>query len=221
MERWVVVLWLVFWLCACGGAEPTPTPTLVPTATAVAGITIVALGDSLTEGLGVDPQESYPAQLERKLQAAGYSVKVINAGVSGETSSGALARINWVLQLKPQIVILGTGGNDSLRGVDTQLTARNIRQLVEKLQAAGIVVVLAGMQTAQNLGAEYTTAFAAIYPAVARDYKLILIPFLLVGVAGDPNLNQRDFIHPTAAGYAVVVETVYPYVVTALQEVEK
>jgi acyl-CoA thioesterase-1 len=126
-----------------------------------------------------------------------------------------------VLQLKPQIVILGTGGNDSLRGLDPKLTEQNIRQLVEKLQAAGIVVVLAGMQTAQNLGAEYTTAFAAIYPAVAQEYKLILIPFLLEGVAGDPNLNQRDFIHPTAAGYAVVAKTVYPYVVEALAVVEK
>lgn len=217
-----MLLGLVFWLCACGGVEPTPVPTIAPTVTTAASagqITIVALGDSLTEGLGVDPQDAYPAQLERKLQTAGYAVQVINAGVSGETSSGALTRVEWILQLQPQIVILGTGGNDSLRGVDPKLTAQNIRQLVEKLQQANIVVVLAGMQTTQNLGAEYTTAFAAIYPVVAQEYKLILIPFLLEGVAGDPKLNQRDFIHPTAAGYAVVVETVYPYVVAALAAV--
>jgi acyl-CoA thioesterase-1 len=178
------------------------------------------MGDSLTEGLGVDQQDAYPAQLERKLQADGYKVKVINAGVSGETSSGALARLDWVLKLKPQIVLLATGGNDSLRGIDPTLTQANLQQLVQKLQAQQITVVLAGMQTAQNLGAEYTQAFAAIYPAVAQANQVILIPFFLAGVAGDPKLNQRDFIHPTAAGYTVVVQTIYPYVLEALKAVE-
>lgn len=211
---WLVLALL---LSGCGSSEPTPLPTNTPTATATGATIIVAMGDSLTEGLGVDPQDAYPAQLERKLQADGYQVKVINAGVSGETSSGALARLDWVLKLKPQIVILATGGNDSLRAIDPKVTQENLHQLIQKLQAEQITVVLAGMQTAQNLGEEYTKAFAAIYPAVAQTDHVILIPFFLAGVAGDPKLNQRDFIHPTVEGYQVVVQTIYPYVLEALK----
>lgn len=182
---------------------------------------IVAMGDSLTEGLGVNLDEAYPAQLARKLRANGYNYTVINAGVSGETTTGALARVNWVLTLQPDIVILATGGNDSLRAIDPALTQENIRQLVQTFHAAGVTVVLAGMQTVQNLGADYTNAFRAIYPAVAKEYNLILVPFFLEGVASDPQLNQPDFIHPTAAGYTIVVETLYPYVVEAIEAVER
>lgn len=220
MKRCLGLMMMIIWLVAgCGGSTPPPTPRTArpatPTIAAVDG-TIVAMGDSLTEGLGVESAQAYPAQLERKLQAAGYNYAVINAGVSGETSSGALARIDWVLTLKPDIVILATGGNDSLRAIDPALTESNLRQLVERFQAANVIVVLAGMQTVQNLGADYTAAFRAIYPKVAAEADLILIPFLLAGVAGDSKLNQEDFIHPTAAGYTIVVETVYPYVVEAL-----
>ena len=212
-------------LSACGQAEPTPTPAPVPTATSVsttgnAGL-IVAMGDSLTEGLGVNMDEAYPAQLERKLRTAGYDFSVINAGVSGETSSGALARIDFVMTLNPDIVILATGGNDSLRAIDPALTQANITQLVQTLQAKGILVVLAGMQTVQNMGAEYTGAFHAIYPAVAQAEDVLLIPFFLEGVGGNRELNQPDFIHPTAEGYAVVVETIYPYVVEAINQLAK
>lgn len=221
--RFGLLIVLLLWVTACGGeaAAPTPTPALVATVAAPtpasAGV-IVAMGDSLTEGLGVNIEDAYPAQLERKLQAEGYTYTVINAGVSGETTSGALARVNWVLTLKPKVVILATGGNDSLRAIDPALTKENIRKLVQAFQAADVSVVLAGMQTVQNLGDEYTNAFRAIYPAVAEEYHLILIPFFLEGVAGDPKLNQADFIHPTADGYKIVVETIYPYVVQALQQ---
>ena len=220
--RFVWLMVLLIGVAACGGetAAPTPTPAPAPTVAptvASAGV-IVAMGDSLTEGLGVNLDEAYPAQLERKLQAAGYLYTVINAGVSGETTSGALARVDWVLTLKPQLVILATGGNDSLRALDPALTKENIRKLVQTFQAAGVPVVLAGMQTVQNLGEEYTNTFRTIYPAVAEEYNLILIPFFLEGVAGDPKLNQQDFIHPTAAGYKLVVETIYPYVVQALKQ---
>lgn len=213
---------LLLWVTACGGATATPTSTPAPVATVAptpvsAGV-VVAMGDSLTEGLGVNMEDAYPAQLERKLQANGYAYTVINAGVSGETTSGALARADWVLTLKPKLIILATGGNDSLRAIDPALTEENIRKLVQTFQAAGVPVVLAGMQTVQNLGEEYTNAFRAIYPAVAEEYHLTLIPFFLEGVAGDPKLNQADFIHPTADGYKIVVETIYPYVVQALQQ---
>ena len=113
-------------------------------------------------------------------------------------------------------MILGTGGNDSLRAIDPALTKENIRKMVQAFQADGVVVVLAGMQTVQNLGESYTSAFRAIYPAVAEEYKLIFIPFFLEGVAGDPKLNQPDFIHPTAEGYKIVIETIYPYVLEAI-----
>ncbi len=207
-------------LTACASSTPTPLPPIPapPTAIPTDGI-IVAFGDSLTEGLGVDPNASYPAQLERKLRENGYNYTVINAGVSGETSSGALSRVDWVINsLQPDIVILATGGNDSLRAIDPALTEQNLRELVETLQADDVTVILAGMQTVQNMGEAYTDAFRAIYPAVATDYNLILIPFLLEGVAGDPKLNQEDFIHPTAEGYTIVVETIYPFVVQAIAQ---
>ena len=220
MKQTYFTIILVWFLTACASTTPTPLPPTPPLPTsAPTDGTIVALGDSLTEGLGVDPWESYPAQLERKLQENGHNYTVINAGVSGETSSGALARVNWVItSLHPDIVILATGGNDSLRAIDPAVTEENLRKLVETLQAAEVTVILAGMQTVQNMGAEYTGAFRAIYPTVAAEHNLLLIPFLLEGVAGDPKLNQDDFIHPTAEGYAVVVETVYAYVEQAIEE---
>lgn len=210
-------------IAACGGstAPPaaTPVPSPVPSPTQ-AGLLIIAMGDSLTEGLGVNMDRAYPAQLEQKLRDSGYAVTVVNAGVSGETSSGALARADWVLRQKPDIVILATGGNDGLRGIDPALTAQNIDQLVAKIQATGAVVVLPGMEMVQNMGEEYTSKFRAIYPEIATRRKAILMPFFLEGVAGDPKLNQADFIHPTAEGYAIVVNNLYPYVVQAIEQVQ-
>lgn len=206
-------------LTACTNITPTPLPPTPPAPTvAPTNGTIVALGDSLTEGLGVAPDSAYPAQLERKLQENGYNWRVINAGVSGETSSGARSRVEWVINsLQPDIVILATGGNDSLRATDPAVTEQNLRELVELLQAADVTVILAGMQTVQNMGQSYTDAFRAIYPTVATEYNLLFIPFLLEGVASDPQLNQDDFIHPTAEGYTIVVETVYPFVSEAIE----
>jgi acyl-CoA thioesterase-1 len=216
MKRFILFLMMVALLAACGGS---PEPTPIPVEAVGDPIRIVALGDSLTEGLGVDPESAYPAQLERRLQADGYAVEVINAGNSGETSSGALSRIDWVLNLQPDIVILATGGNDGLRGIDPSVTAENVDQLVGRIESSGAVVILAGMEMVQNMGAEYTSAFRALYPAIAERYDLILIPFFLEGVGGNRDLNQPDFIHPTAEGYTVVVETIYPYVVEALAQV--
>lgn len=210
----------------CGAAEPTPTPApTAPPATnapaAHSGILIVAMGDSLTEGLGVDMADAYPAQLERKLRAGGYDVTVVNAGVSGETSSGALSRVDWVLRQKPDVVILATGGNDGLRGVETSVTEKNIDQIVQKIQDSGAVVVLGGMEMVQNMGTQYTSDFRAIYPEIAKRHNLILMPFLLEGVAGHPELNQADTIHPTAEGYTIVVDNLYPYVVQAIGQVKR
>jgi len=179
--------------------------------------TIVAVGDSLTEGLGVAEEFAYPALLEARLQDQGYPYRVVNAGISGETSSGALARIQWILTLKPDIVILVTGANDALRGIAPELVKSNILTIVRSLKENKVTVVLGGMQIVQNLGREYTAAFAEIYPEVARAEDVILIPFFLAGVAADPGLNQADGIHPTAAGYRVIVDNITPYVLDAVK----
>jgi len=174
--------------------------------------TILAMGDSLTAGLGVNEEDAYPARLERKLSAAGYRWRVINAGISGETSSGALSRVLWVLKLKPDIVILETGANDGLRGTNPQVTRNNIEETVRILQENHVIVVLAGMRMVTNLGRKFTDEFYSNYTAISKKYDLVLIPFFLAGVAGNPALNQSDGIHPTAEGYRIVTETVYPYV---------
>ena len=216
----VGVLVAVLILCGgCGEEAPVVTQAPAPAAPAPdARRTIAAVGDSLTEGLGVDEADAYPARLERRLRAAGHDYRVVNAGISGETSSGALSRIDWILKtLAPDIVILETGANDGLRGIDPAVTEKNIDAIVRRLKGENITVVLAGMQMVGNLGQVFTAAFADIYPAVAGRHGVILIPFFLEGVAGDPAVNQADGIHPTAGGYARVVDTVYPYAVGGRQ----
>jgi acyl-CoA thioesterase I len=181
--------------------------------------TIVAVGDSLTAGQGVPEKDAYPARLQKRLLSEGYRYKVINAGISGETSSGALSRIKWVVTtLKPDIVIFETGANDGFRGIKTDLVESNINEAIRILKEHKVTVVLAGMQMVGNLGASYTTAFKGIYPRVAKQQGVILIPFFLDSVAGDPRLNQPDGIHPTSEAYGIVTNTVTPYVIEAIKQ---
>ena len=208
------VLLLTIVLAGCG--EETKSPP-EQTLTEYDG-TILAIGDSLTEGLGVEEEDAYPALLQGKLMDSGYNFRVINAGVSGETSSGALSRITWALTLNPDIVILVTGANDGLRGIDPELIAANITDIVKLLKERDIVVVLGGMQMVQNLGQSYTRKFSNLYEEIADDQKVILIPSFLADVGGNPTLNQSDGIHPTAAGYRQIIENIYPYVVEAIKE---
>ena len=210
-------LWTFLGLTACGQGDPPPTPRR----TAVHAGTIVAVGDSLTAGLGVAEEFAYPALLEKKLAAAGFPYRVINAGVSGETSSGTLSRTSWILRMKPDIVILETGANDGLRGIDPSVVRKNIEDILQLLQEAHVTVILAGMEMVRSLGPEYTDAFRRVYPEASKRFRVPLIPFFLAGVAGRSKLNQADGIHPTAEGYKIVVETVYPYVVEAIREREK
>lgn len=169
-------------------------------------LTILALGDSLTEGLGVDPDDNYPAQLETKLKQMGYAnVKVVNSGLSGETSTGLVNRLDWVTQTNPDITILTIGANDAMRGLELETIEANIRTAVTHLQDNGSKVILGGMQIYDNLGSDYVDSFAAIYPRVAKDMNVTLIPFFLDGVGGDPELNQADAIHPTKDGYTIIV----------------
>jgi acyl-CoA thioesterase-1 len=180
---------------------------------------IVALGDSLTAGLGLPERDAWPAQLERRLRAAGLRWKVVNAGVSGETSSGARARLAWVLRLKPDIVVLETGANDGFRGIPPQVLYENLDAMLTTLAQNRVTAVLAGMQMLRNLGPSYTTAFARVYPDLARKHGAILIPFFLEGVAANPALNQPDGIHPTAEGYRVVTDLTHPRVIEAIARV--
>jgi len=214
---------LVFVLLVCltgCGSEPPPddAASRKPVMAAPVRGTIVAMGDSLTAGLGVDEGEAYPAQLQKKLAAAGRHFKVVNAGVSGETSSGALSRLDWVISsLKPDLIVLETGANDGLRGIDPHLLRQNLDQSISKIKAADIAVILCGMKMLANLGPAFTEAFADIYPAIAEKHAIPLIPFFLEGVAGDPRYNQADRLHPTAEGYRRIVDHIYPYVLAAVE----
>ncbi|MDK2744389.1 MAG: arylesterase [Nitrospira sp.] len=169
---------------------------------------IVAFGDSLTAGLGVQADESYPAQLQRRLDHLNYQYRVINAGVSGDTTAGGLRRVPWILNNKPELVIVELGANDGLRGLSVDQTKNNLRQIVQRLLEAGTTVVLAGMKLPPNYGQDYTTSFEAVFPAIANEYHLPLIPFFLQGVGGSSSLNQADGIHPTKEGYKIIVEQV-------------
>ena len=188
----------------------------------VAPLTILALGDSLTEGLGVDNNANYPSQLQARLQKLGYkNVKVINSGLSGETSTGLVNRLDWVLQTKPDITILTVGANDAIRGIDVATVEANIRTAVKRLQDNGSEVILGGMQIYDNLGSDYVKSFAAIYPRVAKDMNVTLIPFFLDGVGGDPKLNQADAIHPTKEGYKIIVnDNILPILQPELKKLE-
>ena len=181
---------------------------------------VVALGDSLTAGLGVAPDEAFPARLQARLRSEGFAYRVINAGVSGDTTAGGLRRVDWVLRSKPDVVIVALGANDGLRGQSPQSMRENLDQIVGRLQAAGARVLLAGMRLPPNYGGEYTREFEAVFPAVARKAKVTLMPFLLDGVAGVPGLNQPDGIHPTAAGQQVIADHLWPYLRPLLRPVK-
>ncbi len=178
---------------------------------------IVALGDSLTAGYGVELDASYPALLEKKLEAKGYSFRLVNAGVSGETSSGTLSRLNWILSQKPDIVILEIGANDGLRGIDTSLVESNIDTILQRLQDNNVVTVLVGMKMVRNLGDQYTREFDSIYPKLAGKHKVLFMPFFLEDVASVASLNIGDGIHPNERGYEIITENLFPYVVRAIE----
>jgi acyl-CoA thioesterase I len=181
---------------------------------------VAVLGDSLTAGLGVTADEAFPARLQARLRAEGYDYRVVNAGVSGDTTAGGLRRVDWVLRAKPDVVIVALGANDGLRGLSPQAMRANLEAIIERLQAAGARVLLAGMRLPPNYGAEYTKEFEAVFPEVARRAKVALMPFLLNGVAADPRLNQPDGIHPTAAGQQLIADRVWPYLRPLLRPVK-
>ncbi len=194
--------------------EPVPRARRAPTSrapTEPAGVRVVFLGNSLAAGYGVDPTQSFPALVGAKASTLGWPVRVVNAGVSGETSAGGLSRIDWLLRDPVDVLFLELGANDGLRGIAPEVTKSNLKQIIDRTRARypEAAIVLAGMQIPTNMGPSYTAAFREIYPELAHESDLELIPFLLDGVGGIPDLNQADGIHPTAEGHALVAETVW------------
>jgi acyl-CoA thioesterase I len=203
-------------LLACGrggGAPPAeePAASLASPAPALPRPVILFLGTSLTAGYGLDPADAFPALIQARLDAAGLRYRVVNAGVSGETSAGALRRIEWLLKQPVAVLVLETGANDGLRGQDPGATRANIQGVLEraKKQAPPPRLVLLGMEALPNYGEEYRRRFRSIYPEMAKKHGAVLVPFLLDGVAGVASLNQADGIHPTAEGHRRIAETVW------------
>ena len=180
-------------------------------AQAAAG-TLLVLGDSLGAGYGLPSGQGFVARLQAALRDRGHDIRVVNGSISGDTKAGGRARLDWALSSRPDFVIVALGGNDGLRGLDPERTRSNLRAILERLRQGNIPVLLAGMRAPRNLGPEYEAAFNSAYPELARQYGAVLYPFFLDGVALDPALNQPDLIHPNAAGVAVIVERILPFV---------
>ena len=183
------------------GRAASPAPEVRPK--------VVVLGDSLTAGLGLVPTESFPAVLQRRIDDDKLAFEVVNAGVSGDTSAGGLRRLDWSLQDGARVLVLALGANDGLRGLPVRDMKQNLATIIERAQARGLVVILAGMEAPPNYGREYATAFRQAYGDLATKYNVRLVPFLLDRVAGQPGLNQADGIHPNVRGAQIVADTVW------------
>jgi len=207
-SRFNAVLWAIL-LGALAAQEPAGA--------AEPGETVIlALGDSLTAGYRIDGADSFPSRLQAALRAKGLRARVVNGGVSGDTSAGGLRRLDWLMAERPALVIVELGANDGLRGIDPAVTQRNLDRIVAAARSKGARVLLAGMLAPPNLGREFGGAFNAVFPAVAGKHKVPLYPFFLDGVAGKPALNLPDGVHPNPAGIAVIVERIMPYVLKSL-----
>jgi len=218
---------------ACSGDAPPPSPAAgsaasqapdraqapapqPPPPPAPAGPLVVFLGDSLTAGYGLPAAQAYPTLVEARLKEMGVAARVLNAGISGDTTAGGLGRLDWLLAQKPAVVVIALGGNDGLRGLPVEMSERNLREMIARCREAGARVLLAGMMMPPSYGPEYTEAFRAMYPELAKETGVTLMPFLLEGVAADPALNQADGIHPNARGQEIVAGNVAPYVAKIL-----
>lgn len=233
--KWMLAVAAAVSLLACGrsrqpGEEadasnhaPAAPSELVPAAAAATSNgdsrpVIAAFGDSLSAGFGLDPGQSFPDDLQRDLDAAGYTYRVVNLGVSGDTTTDGVERLPSVLAVRPAVVILEFGGNDGLRGLPVSVAKANLEKMIQTIQSSGAKVVVAGMTLPRNYGPEYIHSFEQMYVSLANQYKLARIPFLLEGVGGNPNLMQPDGIHPTAQGAEIVANTVMRYLTPVLRK---
>ncbi len=201
-----IILALAFVWTRVQAAEPQP-------------VRVLAFGDSLTAGYGLDPEEAYPALLEAMAREEGFELSVRNAGLSGETTAGGLRRIGWVLRQPVDVLILALGANDALRGQDPAAAESNLREMIGKAREAhpDVTILLTGMLAPPNLGTDYREAFDSIFPRIAREERVYLVPFLLEGVAGEASLNQADGIHPTREGQRIMARTVWAHLRRALE----
>ena len=221
---------------SCGGSEAPPsapnsqpdaagkpsapdapnTPNAPNAPNAPSAPRIVALGDSLTAGLGIPREDAYPAVLQRKLREAGIALEVVNAGVSGDTTADGLRRANWALEGDVRLMILALGANDGLRGLPPAQMKSNLQSIIHRARQRAIPVLLVGMEAPPNYGEQYASAFRQIFQDLARENKVTFVPFLLEGIAGVPNFNQSDGIHPTSAGAARIADHLWPAVETMI-----
>jgi acyl-CoA thioesterase I len=196
-----------------GFATPIASPTHVRAAEGSRGpLRVVALGDSLTAGFGIGPADAFPAQLEMALKARGHDIEISNAGVSGDTTAGGLARLDWAVPDGTEAVIIELGANDMLRGLDPGAARRNLEAIITRIKAKRAAVLLTGMRSVGNWGADYVKSFDAIFPELAAKYELPFYPFFLEGVAGRAGLNQPDGLHPNRRGVAAIVGAILPTV---------
>lgn len=218
MHKSVVITAVILqFLISCGNNNQAEQPSDKPVTKDSATVnntsvkTIVFFGNSLTAGYGVEPSQAFPALVQRKIDSLQLPYKVVNAGVSGETSSGGNGRIDWILRQSPDIFVLELGANDGLRGIPLAETKKNLQAIIDKVKAKNpsVTIILAGMMMPPNMGQQYTTEFRTIYPALAKENNILLIPFLLQNVGGEANLNQQDGIHPTPEGHAIVANNVW------------
>jgi acyl-CoA thioesterase-1 len=212
MSRRGIIAGLVGVLLAAAITAPAPGASRAPQ--------IVAFGDSITAGFGLPPDAALPARLQAKLHDQAIDARVVNAGVSGDTTAGGVARLAWTLADKPDVVILELGANDALRGIDPATVRANLETMIEKIQASGAKLLLLGMRAPPNWGEDYQRSFDRIYPELARAHNLPLLPFFLEGVAMDPSMNQADGLHPNEKGVAVMVDHIAPMVARLLSKGE-
>ena len=213
------IIFLAAWATSCSTtSEKKEVKEGEQTAESPSKKTILFFGNSLTAGYGIDPEESFAGRIQTRLDSLEKDFRVINGGLSGETTAGGLSRLDWFLEEEPYLFVLELGGNDGLRGIALTETKKNLLAIVDKVRAKypNTKIILAGMQIPPNMGKEYTEEFKAIYPAVAKEKNIELIPFLLEGVAGNPDLNLPDGIHPTPEGHRIVMETLWPFISKAL-----
>ena len=215
MKQATGIIAAILFLCACNNKEKEITGSankaIKPAAAVVTKKTILFFGNSLTAGYGLSPEEAFPALIQQKIDSMGLKYTVVNAGVSGETSSGGNSRIDWILRQKVDIFVLELGANDGLRGIPIAQTRQSLQAIIDKVKTKypEVIIVLAGMQIPPNMGSVYTSDFKAMFPELAKTNNAILIPFILEGVGGEAVLNQKDGIHPTAEGHRIVSENIW------------
>jgi len=218
-----LVVFIVFTgIISCGGSAPEsnskPSSDSTTVSEKVDKKVILFFGNSLTAGYGIDPEDAFPGLVQERLDSLRKGFKVINGGLSGETTAGGLSRLDWFLEEEPYIFVLELGGNDGLRGILPSESKKNLLAIIDKVKNKypNTKIILAGMQIPPNMGREYTDEFKAIYPSVAAEKNVTLIPFLLEGVAGNPELNLPDGIHPTEEGHKIILETIWPFIQSEL-----